>query len=213
MYGDFTNDIRHFDPCKNKVPQNFFSTSLKTGYYAHQTFNTPETEYGRNTSCKDRTEKWDVLYNCKSKWTKTGSIKSNGHYYSSYNDNNNSNCCCYINTCNNCSSCVEDVDDVKETNLCSQQLQLKLRSVDRNDTCDNIIEFSVLNNSSKERYLATHFPKSFVRDNRFLCAEINELNGPSTNIVDNLSQEKFTESNQHALTMLNVKKYMSLKLL
>jgi hypothetical protein len=213
MNGDFKNDIRHFDPCKNKVPQNFFSTSLKTGYYSHQIFNTPETEYGRNTSCKDRTEKWDVLYNCKSKWTKTCSIKNNGHYYNSFIDDK-SNCGCYSNPCNNCSLCIPIQDDNnKETTMCSQQLLLKLRNINKTDLSDNVIEFKVLHNSSKEKYLASHFPKSFVRDNRFLCAEINDLDNNNTNIVDNVSQEKFTESNQHALTMINVKKYMSLKLL
>lgn len=212
MYGDFKNDIRHYDPCKNKVPQNFFSHSLKTGYYAHQVFNISETEYGRNTSCKDRTEKWDILYNCRSKWTKSIGIKNNGHYYSSYN-NDDSTCCCYNNTCNNCSLCSPNVDNKKETNICSQQLLLKLRNVNKEETCDNVVEFSVPNNSSKEKYLASHFPKSFVRDNRFLCAEINELNNYPSYVVDNLSQEKFTESNQQALTMINVKKYMSLKLL
>ena len=210
MYGDFTNDIRHFDPCKNKVPKNFFSNDLKTGYYSHQAFNLPETEYGRNTSCKDRTEKWEVLYNCKSKWTKTGSIKSNGHYYSSYNENDSSNCCCYINTCNNCSSCLPTASDIKETNMCSQQVLLKLRNVKDINNCDNIIEMPVLKYSSKEGYLANHFPDSFVRDNRFLCAEVNEVD---ENIVDNLRKEEFTASNQQALTMLNVKKYISLKLL
>ncbi len=57
MNSNYKNDIRHFDPCKNKIPQNFFSNDIKTGYYAYQVFNLPEYEYGRNTSCKDRSDK------------------------------------------------------------------------------------------------------------------------------------------------------------
>lgn len=211
MYGSFKNDIRHFDPCKNKVPQNFLSNDLKTGYYAHQIFNTPEYEYGRNTSCKDMSDKWDVLYKCSSKWIKPYHIKSNGHYYSSYNDTNYSNSSYYFNTNQNHTSHSTVADDIKGTDICSQQLLLKLKNVNQVDNCDTIIEMPVLEYSSKEGYLAKHFPQSFVKDNRFLCPEINVLE--NTNVVDNMNQEKFTESNQNALTLLNVKKYISLKLL
>jgi hypothetical protein len=146
MYGEFKNDIRHFDPCKNKVPQNFFSHDLKTGHYAHQIFNRSVTEYGRYTSCKDLSDKWDTLYNCSSKWTKTCAIKSNGHYYSSYNECNNNTCsnCCY----NTCSS--NTTNDTKEVDLCSQQLSLKLRNVQTSDNCDNIIEIPVVKYGSRE---------------------------------------------------------------
>lgn len=78
------NSIKHFDPCTNKVPDNFFGDSVKTGYYSFCAWKRCMNTYGPNNSCKENSDKWNICNNCSSKWTKDCGKKKNGHYFNSY---------------------------------------------------------------------------------------------------------------------------------
>lgn len=113
------NSIRHFDPCKNKVPCNFFGQSVKTGYYSFCAWKRCKCQYGPNNSCKENSDKWNICNKCTSKWTKGCGKKKNGHYFNSYKGCGGCGDCddCYnacYDPCRPCSMCGPCCDPCKK---------------------------------------------------------------------------------------------------
>ena len=72
--------------------------------------------------------------------------------------------------------------------------------------CDNIVEFKIPVGCSKEMYLAKFSPE-FIEASRFQCATMPAYNSLPNNLVDNLNEEKFTPSDQMALTKRGINNY------
>lgn len=119
--------------------------------------------------------------------------------------------------CRKCNGCddSDDEDDCGCSPLKSylynvhggecQDVAIVYRMIDEEMDCDNIVELKIPVGGSKEVYLARHFSPEFVESNRFQCASVPCFNSYPNNVVDNMRQEEFTESDQRALTQRGIK--------
>lgn len=202
MSGSFNENIRHFDCEKNKVPKNFFSSSVKTGHYAYCIWGKNKCEYGPNNPCKENSDKWNICNRCTSKWTTNCNQSPTYHYFDSY-----------TKKCNSCDEKYQKIDnecyknDDYYKNECCKQVSVVFRGGDENIDCDNIVELSLPKGGSKENYMAKHFSPEFVKKNRFQCATVPYINAYQGNIIDNMREEEFTVSDQRALVMRGVREF------
>jgi hypothetical protein len=191
---------RHFDPLRNKLPQNW-TNSNATKYYNRCWWNKCKCEIRLNADCGSG-DKWDPCGECQSKWTKGCSPCDPIHgkdqsYYYTYN---RKNC--------GCSEADPSVKDCSCENNCGGGCDddVVIRYVANNSVvaCNDLVELRIPVNGSKDRYLAK-FSDEFVYNNRFQCAIPAEYNNCPGNVIDNRREEEFTESDQRALVQRNIR--------
>lgn len=187
----------HFDCTKNTLPQNWTNNNA-TAYYNREFWKRPPCEYGYKNPSKETADKFNPVTNETNKWTKGCNQRRNLS-----NDCNcdtpkkwniiNNNCCGYTS-----------VPTTIDPNCCND-VSIVYRMVNEEKDCDNIVEFRIPFNGSKEKYLARNFSPEFIYANRFQCATVPVYNQLQNNIIDNNRQEEFTVSDQAALTKRGIK--------
>jgi hypothetical protein len=223
------NKPRHFDPLKNKLPENW-TNSNATKYYNRCWWKKSKCELQQNSYNGCATgDKWDPCGQCKSKVSQGCNPCSDFHkedhkYFYTYNRNNCSCSKSKENLCNKCKQCKckckcnghgghgSDCCCNKCTtynkeygNQCCDD-DVVIRYVANNSvvSCSNLVELKIPVNGSKARYLA-QFSDEFIDNNRFQCVIPAVYNNCVGNVIDNRREEEFTESDQRALVNRNIK--------
>lgn len=92
-----------------------------------------------------------------------------------------------------------------------QDVAIVYRMINSEQDCDNIVELKIPVGGSKEVYLAKNFSPEFIEANRFQCATVPVYNGLDNNVIDNMREVEFTESDQSALTKRGINNYLFAK--
>jgi hypothetical protein len=192
------NKPRHFDPLKNKLPENW-TNSNATKYYNRCWWKKPKCELQQNSYNGCATgDKWDPCGQCKSKWSQGCNPCSDFHkedhkYFYTYNRNNYS-----------CSKNKEDLCNEYGNQCCDDDVVIRYVANNSVVSCSNLVELKIPVNGSKARYLA-QFSDEFIDNNRFQCVIPAVYNNCVGNVIDNRREEEFTESDQRALVNRNIK--------
>ncbi len=123
--------------------------------------------------CCDKSKKWDIV--------------SNSH-------------------CNHCNKNNEPIPNegmktfVRKSCGDCNDVAVVYRMPNEERDCDNIVELKIPVGSTKEIYLAKNFSPEFIYANRFQCATLPAVNEMYNNVIDNRREERFTVSDQSALT-------------
>lgn len=205
---------RHFDPLRNKLPQNW-TNSNATKYYNRCWWNKCKCEIRLNECdpCVSG-DKWDPCGTCPSKFTRgcnpCDPIHSKDQkYYYTYNrqncgcseaDASVKDCSCKSDECDN--TCGQEYNNCD--NYCDDDIVVRFVANNSVVACNDLVELRVPINGSKERYLKK-FSDEFRYNNRFQCAIPATYNNCPGNVIDNRREEEFTESDQRALVQRNIR--------
>lgn len=240
-----SNQIKHFDCTKNKVPKNFVDTGVRSGFFAQRFWKKCKCTYGVNP-CNKSDTKWQQCEEKNNKWVKGCDDKCSEHnYYDIFGKCNQCEDCTYYKSCNKCKNpckpCKKKCNnkcDPNNTNICDcikclciptqrncckpgckktccnqlktvvtdsgcgdcRDVAISYRLPKEDEECDNIVEFRVPVNGTKERFLAKNFSPEFARKCKYQYATVPVFNCDKNNLIDNMREVEFTESDQRALT-------------
>ena len=216
------NKPRHFDPLRNKLPENW-TNSNATKYYNRCWWKKCKCELQLNSYNGCATgDKWDPCGDCKNKWNQGCNPCSDFHkqdkkFFYTYN---RKNCGCSESNEGNCNKCKNKKDKGHGKDCCCSKCSaynkeygeqccdedVVIRYVANNAvvSCSNLVELKVPVNGSKARYL-NQFSDEFIDNNRFQCVIPAVYNNCVGNVIDNRREEEFTESDQRALVSRNIR--------
>lgn len=223
---------RHFDPLRNRLPENW-TNSDATKYSSRCTWKKCKCQLTINTpnDCNTVADKWDPCGSCESKWVQgcnpcSNYHKSNQKYAYTYNRKNcgcseenqapGTDCGCdqkynkhcgksdYLSDCESVCSKSYNPCNPCDDNSCPEEVIIKYVSSNVPIACDNVVELKIPPGGSKAQYLAK-FSSEFIYNNRFQCALPSVYNNCPSNVIDNRREEEFTESDQKALVLRNIK--------
>jgi hypothetical protein len=203
---------RHFDCSKNKLPYNFTNENA-TKYSNRRFWDRSQCELVQTPNCNPTDTVNTSSGPCNSKWTKgcnpypdTYYDKSSKYTYDYKFNSRNLNCSSKCdNPYNECKQTVQgDCGDCGNSSCCHDPI-VKYVPADIGTNCDNIVDFKFKPGSSKEKYIAHRFDEQFAFNNRYQCATVPLYNCSDNNIIDNMREEEWTESDQKALVSRGIK--------
>lgn len=219
------SNIRHFDPLRNRLPENW-TNSDATKYSNRCTWAKCKCQItiGETNGCSSVADKWDPCGCTESKWVKgcnpcSDFHKKNQNYVYTYNRKNcgcseendsplSKKCGCNDDddSSDDCGSCSNKYakNNKYDCRPCPEEVIIKYVSSNVPVACNNLVELKIPTGGSKAQYIA-QFSSEFIYNNRFQCALPAVYDNCPSNVIDNRREEEFTESDQRALVLRNIK--------